>query len=81
MQGDIFSSEVKTKQAEFYRISKQPRDFTVKEITFFDGNLCFYHFVIDFFFVFSLVWEKCYKTCSNSVGLTLLNSPDSSSMR
>ena len=37
---DIFFSEVRTKEAEFQRISKQLRGFTVKEITFFNGNLC-----------------------------------------
>ena len=28
-------------------------------LIFFDENLCSYQFVVDFFFVFSLVWEKC----------------------
>ena len=37
MRGDISSSEVRTKEAEFQRISKQPRDFTVKEINFSIG--------------------------------------------
>ena len=37
----------KTEQAECKRIFKQPRDFTVKDL--FDGNLCSYQFVIDFF--------------------------------
>ena len=31
MRGDIFSSEVRTKEAGFLRTSKQPRD---------DGHLC-----------------------------------------
>ena len=39
MRGDIYSSEV-TEEAEFERIFKQRRDFTVKQITFFDENLC-----------------------------------------
>ena len=39
--GDISSSEARTEEAaELLRIFKQPSDSTVKEITFFDGNLC-----------------------------------------
>ena len=47
MRGDISSSEVRTQEGEFERIGKQLRDFTVKEITFFDGNFCWYQFVHD----------------------------------
>ena len=60
MRGDISFSEVRTQEGEFKRITMQPKDFTVEEITSFDGNLCSYQLVIGFLFLFSLVWEKCF---------------------
>ena len=46
MQGYISSLEARTQEADFKEISKKPRDFMVKQITFLDN-------------VFSLVMEKC----------------------
>ena len=40
MGGNISSLDVRIEEAELIlRTFKQPRDFTVKQITFFDGNL------------------------------------------
>ena len=59
MRGDIFSSKVKTKEAEFLKNLQAAEGLYGKRNYIFQNNLCWYQFVVDFFFVFSLVWEKC----------------------
>lgn len=59
MRGDISSSEV-SQRSEVLKNFEAAKGITVKDITVFDENLRWYKFLIDIYFVFSLVFWKMF---------------------